>query len=242
VALVQLLEGYWQGLPVLGHVSALAVERHRRIRHTADVVAMADLDLGPSTTTSLHDVARMQRRQRQAGAIQNRASAILARYPRPHWKGQKDDQNAEYDDRLMPTLLGNALRDGEDNAGGRYGLNMQVVMPRMYPSLSPKLDAAISQNLDLIDTTAAMCIAFAIAALASLPLVGRWDPWSFTPLAAAGLSAVAYRGAIGIASTRATARDCIRSAPLRHARRPALRTADHDGARATAQPAAVEFS
>lgn len=202
VALVQVLEGYWQGLPVLGHVSALAIERHRRIRDTAKVVASADLDLAPSTISSLHDVARVQRRQRQGAAIQSRARAILARYPHPVWKNQ-NDQNAEYDDRLMPTLLGNALRDGEDNAGDRYGLNMQVVWPRLYPSLSPKLDAAISENLDLIDTTAALCIAFAVAALASLPLVGRWDPWSFIPLAAAGLSAVAYRGAIGAARAHA---------------------------------------
>ena len=55
-------------------------------------------------------------------------------------------------DRLMPTLLGNILRGGEDNAGNRYGLDVPIIYPRMYPLLSAKLDKAISAQFDMLDT------------------------------------------------------------------------------------------
>lgn len=198
-ALVQLLEGYWERWPVLNHVSALAIERHRRARHTAEIVVDAYREPGPSATSALHEVAQAQRLRRRATAIKMRAQVTVDRYPKPLWEKSQNGRIVGYDDRLLPTLLGNALRDGEDNAGQRYGLSIQVVAPRLYPSLSPKLDAAITQSLDLLDTTAAMCVSFAVAAVSSLPLIGRWDPWSFTPLAAVVLSVLAYRGAVRIA-------------------------------------------
>jgi len=198
VAVVQLLEGYWQPWPGLAYATQVAIERHRRIRHTAEVVNQGRLP-GPPSGAELSDVARAQRQHRTASIRRARARAIYHRYPRPRLERRPDGRLRSYDDRLMPTLLGNTLRDGEDNAGDRYGLRMQVVAPRLYPYLSPKLDAAISQNLDLIDTAAAMCIAFAVAALASLPLVARHDAWRATPLIALILAILAYRGAIQVA-------------------------------------------
>ena len=96
----------------------------------------------------------------------------------------------------MPTILGNALKDGEDNAGHRYGLEMPIVYPRIYPLLSPKLDSAISAQLDILDTTSAFCVVFGFIALLGLPLVIRLDWWSLIPLGAVLMSALAYRGAV----------------------------------------------
>ena len=104
----------------------------------------------------------------------------------------------------MPTILGNALRDSEDNAGGRYGLAMPIVYPRMYPLLSPKLDRAISAQLDMLDTTAAFCVAFGLVALLTLPLIARLDWWSLVPLVALLMSGVAYRGAVSTARGHGT--------------------------------------
>lgn len=104
----------------------------------------------------------------------------------------------------MPTILGNALRDGEDNAGRRYGLEMKTVYPRMYPLLSPKLDKAISAQLDMLDTTAAFCVVFGLIALLSLPLLVRVDWWSLVPLVALLMSALAYRGAVSTARGHGT--------------------------------------
>lgn len=187
VALVQALEGYWQRWPSLGLADDLAKERHRRLLHTASIVAGAD---GPDqpATSEFSEVADYARRRRRFQKIQGRANLVVNRYPLP-----QDD-----DDRLMPTLLGNVLRDGEDNAARRYGLQFSVY-PRMYPSLSAKLDAAISAQLDLLDTTSALCVVFALIALLALPLVAHLDWWSLAPLVAVVASAVAYRGAIATA-------------------------------------------
>ncbi|MGH3789199.1 MAG: hypothetical protein ACRDRU_11705 [Pseudonocardiaceae bacterium] len=186
VTLVRFLEGGWPHWPALNYAKELAIERHHRVRQTAYVVSKADLEPDWSTTKKLHDIAEIQRYEQWGKAIQMRAEVTLRRYPL-RWE------------RMMPTLLGNVLRDGEDNAGQRYGLIFAAVAPRMYPSISPKLSTAISENLDLIDTTAAMCIAFAVASVSSLPLVSRWDRWSVIPFVTATLCALSYRGAISIA-------------------------------------------
>ena len=40
---------------------------------------------------------------------------------------------------------------------------MPAVYPRMYPFLSPKLDKAISTQLDILDTMCALCVAFGLS-------------------------------------------------------------------------------
>jgi hypothetical protein len=191
--LVQFLEGYWQRWRALELADDLATERHRRLLNTAHVMRDARKPDGPASN-EFGDVADYEQRFRKVRSVQRRARIVIDRYPLP-----AEGTDGSVDDRLMPTLLGNALRDGEDNAGRRYGLDMTVVYPRMYPSLSPKLDKAISAQLDILDTVSALCIAFALIALVALPLVDRVDLWSLVPFAAVLMSALAYRGAIGTA-------------------------------------------
>jgi hypothetical protein len=192
-ALVQLLEGYWRRWAPLEFAADVATERHRRIKHTADMMVLSSWT-APSVSSDLGDVADYARRSRRLERIVARARTKANRYPRP-----SHGAHGFVDDRLMPTLLGNVLRDGEDNAGHRYGLNMQVVYPRMYPCLSAKLDSAISEQLDMLDTTSALSMAFGIATLLALPLIVRLDWWSFVPFVTVLLSASAYRGAIATA-------------------------------------------
>jgi hypothetical protein len=99
----------------------------------------------------------------------------------------------------MPTLLGNVLRDGEDTAGDRYGLRFETVAYRLWPTLSKKLTAENSRNLDLLDTSAAMRISLALVAVSSVPFISSGGYWFLVPVTAAILSAVAYRGAILVA-------------------------------------------
>jgi hypothetical protein len=191
VAIVQLLEGYWRRWRPLEFANDVATERHRRIRDTAEIMSGSRQPGQPSCVT-FDDAAYYARQRHAFHRMLLRASATVDRYPFTN----PDDSG---DDRLMPTLLGNILRDGEDNAGRRYGLDMPVVYPRMYPSLSPKLDKAISTQLDMLDTTAALCVAFGLSALFSLPLIARLDWWSLVPVAAMLMSLFAYRGAIATA-------------------------------------------
>ena len=189
VAIVQFLEGYGPDWRPLKFANDVATERHRRMRATADIISLAPEPDQPSATTLGGAVYYAQQRN-AFNRLVTRATVTMDRYPAG--------------DRLMPTLLGNILRDGEDNAGGRYGLDMNVVYPRMYPLLSPKLDKAISTQLDMLDTTAALCVAFALSALVSLPLIARLDWWSLVPVAAVLMSVFAYRGAIATAQVHST--------------------------------------
>lgn len=199
-ALVQLLEGYWDHVPGLPLLAEQAVERHRRILRTAMTTrGFAPMPRRP-TSRRLMEVARGQRTEAKLGKLKNRAERVIARYPLP---SEENEDSIYHGDRLLPTLLGNALRDAEDNAGRRYGLALPTIAPRLYPHISDKLAAPIRQNLDLIDTTAAICISFALAGLASLPLIARWDLWSLVPVVAFLLSLASYRGAVQSARTHA---------------------------------------
>ena len=112
-----------------------------------------------------------------------RAAATLARYPLdPH--------------QMMPTTLGNVLRRAEGIAGERYGLSTVHTYPRLYPYLSPRLDAEIGNQLDVLDTTATFVLLFAIEAAVTAPLVLRWDEWSGIPVVFVALALIAYAGAI----------------------------------------------
>ena len=188
-ALVQFLEGYWRRWSSLEFANDIATERHRRIRNTAEVIFFRASQPQEPSGKDLKEVADYAQRLRKFRRVKNHASLIMNRYPR----------DIDGYDRLMPTLLGNTLRDGEDYSGGRYGLEMPVVYPRMYPSLSPKLDSAISAQLDMINTTSALCIACGLIAVLSLPLIVRMNWWSLTPIVAALTSILSYRGAIATA-------------------------------------------
>jgi len=192
-ALVQFLEGYWPNWPGARQVADLAIERHRRILHTAQVIEDFTPGSGPAGQ-ALRDVAERQRRRRRIASSKARAATTQRHYPQ-HRPEQYDDD----DDRLMPTLLGNVLRDGEDTAGDRYGLRFETVAYRLWPTLSNKLDAENSRNLDLLDTSAAMCISLALAAASSVPFISNGGFWFLVPVTAAVLSTVAYRGAILVA-------------------------------------------
>jgi hypothetical protein len=193
-ALVQFLEGYWQRWPPLGLANDLATERHRRLLNTAHITIQSAQKPVRPAGSEFSEVADYARQLREIRRIHRRTSIKADWYPR-----SVEGSGGFIDDRLMPTLLGNVLRDGEDNAGRRYGLDMTIVYPRMYPSISTKLDKAISAQLDMLDTASALCIAFALITLIALPLVARVDWWSLTPLIAVLMSALAYRGAIATA-------------------------------------------
>ncbi|MDQ3154430.1 MAG: hypothetical protein M3R63_22815 [Actinomycetota bacterium] len=189
IALVQFLEGYWGHGRVGSAAGKLAVERHRR-RYTT---ARAESDAEPSSPqeTTFAQVAEFNRCQAAEARTKSRADALLKQLPIEP-------------EHLMPTMLGNVLRNGEDYAGERYGLDALTVYPRMYPSLSKPISDAMSRQLDVIAVTAAMCVSSIAAALATAPVVRRLDPWSLIPLGALLLGVLAYRGALRAAGTHAT--------------------------------------
>lgn len=189
IALVQLLEGYW-GQGVLGrNLGRLAVERHRRRYTTA--LALQDWEPASVASKPFAEMVTIAKYYAAGERLKGRADALLKQLP-------------VEPDHLMPTMLGNILRNGEDSAGDRYGLDALVAYPRMYPSLSKPLGDAMSRQLDVIAVTAGMCVCFVLSALATTPLVTRLDRWSAVPAVLLLLGLLAYRGALRAAAEHAT--------------------------------------
>jgi hypothetical protein len=96
---------------------------------------------------------------------------------------------------VLPTRLGNLLRRAETSAGERYGLTTVVTYGRLYPHLSDRLDRQMAMQLDLLDTMSAFTLVFSGQALATTPLVARFDGWSLLPAAFVVFALIAYRAA-----------------------------------------------
>ncbi|MFJ3774305.1 hypothetical protein ACIPX0_21665 [Streptomyces sp. NPDC090075] len=195
--LVQQLEGYWDSPSPLARLSGAAIERHRRRRD--DAVAQAQrIEWEPLTfsrrTSDLTSLVAHERRMRRQKQAEKRYRAIVESYPDDKRLAQHDGELPRTE--LMPTRLGNILRRSERMAGGRYGLDAMVVYPRIYPYVSERLAEAMARQLELLTLSASLSVCFGLLSTITLPLLGRLDIWSLTPLAAAGLCLLAYRGAL----------------------------------------------
>ena len=195
-ALVQLLEGYWVSpSPIAGLVPA-AVERHRRRRDDAKIMAEFPLALPPpGANPTLQELAQRDRMFSRVVRMKSRAEYTRDSYPTDDRLAANHLEAATRRTDLMPTLLGNVLRRGERVAGDRYGLDMMVVYPRLYPYISERLEGAVSRQFELITSTASLSISFGLLSVATTPLLARLDLWSAAPLLAGALCLLAYRGA-----------------------------------------------
>jgi hypothetical protein len=187
VALVQFLEGYWRSRALV-LLKEAATEQHRRRRENAEIVSKADIP-EPEGGSFEAVVAHAHQRWRRGRAV-DRATEVFSRYSRQ-------------EDAVMPTHIGNLLRAGEDAAGIRYGLQLNAITERLWPSLSPTLAGSITRNLDLIDTMCALCVALFAATVAALPVLWHPSGWAWIPLFTAITTAVAYRAALRAAAGHA---------------------------------------
>lgn len=178
VGLVRLLEGYWGDSRLAVRLTDMGVEVQRR--RLAATLAALEIGTAGVSGGSLELQARSERARRQAIAKAVSAARKRGRFP---------DEAL-----LLPTSLGNVLRAAETTAGERYGLGTVTLFPRLRQVLSPRLDSSLAQLLTQLDTSAALCISFAISAGFSAPLVTQG--WlALLPVGFLALSVLSYRGA-----------------------------------------------
>lgn len=210
-AVVQLLEGYGETPSPLALLRPAGVERHRRRR----LRALVEIDhadgsnfqwgQGPTRTPPagigvrpLAELAAMDRADTRRERIVARARRSRAGYP-VETREVGNPPGLDPQGELLPTSLGNALLRGERLSGDRYGLDMPTVGPRLYSFISPRLQSAVDQQMDLISAATSLCVSLAVATLAMLPLLARLDGWSLLPLGPACLAVLSYRGAVAAA-------------------------------------------
>ncbi|MEU5293738.1 hypothetical protein [Streptomyces umbrinus] len=215
-SVVQLLEGYWAVPSPLAPLRRAAVEKHRRRRYRARVVidhadgSNSEWDKKPTSSTSprigvrpLSELAALDRAAARKERSVARARHIRLGYP-VRVLTPEDEPGGKDQGELLPTLLGNALLRGERLSGDRYGLDMPTVAPRLYPFVSPRLQTAIRQQMDLISAAASLCVSLTLATVAMLPLLARLDVWSLLPAVPGCMAILAYRGAVAAALQHAT--------------------------------------
>ena len=88
----------------------------------------------------------------------NRAATALRRYPRSK-------------ENIRATMLGNVLAAGEENAGGRYGLDTAVVLPRFEPVLPEATAQRVTGHRDDLRFAVRLASALIIAAIVSVILL-----------------------------------------------------------------------
>jgi hypothetical protein len=173
--LVRLLEGYWGRSQVATTLAGWFEARQEGRRR--QLAAAAVPPQAPPRSTD-------HQREAPPNAVVQADEALRARFP---------------SGALLPTSLGNALRGMEERAGAPYGLDAVVVWPRIYPLLSDVTRATVDDRRDQLDAAARMSVTAGIVALVTLALLWGDGLWLLLPLAAALVSAAAYRAAVAAA-------------------------------------------
>jgi hypothetical protein len=170
--LIQLMEGYWQGLPFGPELAERCTDRFRKelswVR--AELQREGDEDDG-------------NRAARQANTD----------------AGYRQDWLPTEEEDLLPTALGNTLTTGEARAGERYGLKTGVALPRLAPLLSPGSLAELRDRRDQMDAAVRMCVAAGLATAIGVCLLLQHGPWLFLALMTYVLCWACYRAAVAAA-------------------------------------------
>jgi hypothetical protein len=172
VPLIQILEGYWWGLPCGPKLANRATERFRKEWDEARVTLQ-------KTAREPHWDWIAKNAGRNA---QFRADSLPRRR-----------------EELLPTALGNALRRGEGGAGERYRLDLPVVAPRLIPLLAPDVLGELNDLRNQLDAAARLCVAAGVATAASVGLLLWHGPWLFLALAMYVQTWACYRSSVAAA-------------------------------------------
>lgn len=172
IPLIQLLEGYWWGLPFGPQMASRAVRRFRN-----------EMERVNKPQTDMPDGEGLE------WANWNSASWVQFRQ---HWL-------PGYSEQLRPTELGNTLWAGETRAGERYGLDLNEALPRLIPLMSPGVLADLNDRRNQMDAAVRISVAAGVATVVSIGLLFRDGPWLFLALGTYLLCWASYRAAVAAA-------------------------------------------
>jgi hypothetical protein len=172
IPLIQLVEGYWRALPF----GLVAADRFTdRFRNELLWVR--------------NELQRVQGIQHQDWAARQAADEAE---DRQFWLPEREQD-------LLPTVLGNTLKTGEIRAGSRYGLELDLALPRLTPLMSPSNLAELSDRRNQLDAAVRLCLVAGLATVVSVGLLLRQGAWLFLALVTYLLCWACYRAAVAAA-------------------------------------------
>jgi hypothetical protein len=170
--LIQLVEGYWWGLPFGSVAADRFTERFR------------------------NELRRTRNELQRVQGIKNRDWATVQAADdaedRQFWLPERERD-------LLPTALGNTLKTGEIRAGSRYGLELDFALPRLTPLMSPSSLAELSDRRNQLDAAVRLCLAAGVATAVGVGLLLWHGPWLFLALVTYLLCWACYRAAVAAA-------------------------------------------
>jgi hypothetical protein len=172
VPLIQLLEGYWWGLPFGAKLANRATGRFRK-----------EWDEVQATT---HETQERSEYDWNAKNIHRNASV------RSRWLPRNEAD-------LLPTALGNTLVQGETRAGERYQLDLDAALLRLTPLMEPDVFGELSDLRNQLDAAVRFCAVAGIATVISVGLLLWHGAWLFMALAMYLLTWACYRSSVAAA-------------------------------------------
>ncbi len=170
--LIRLLEGYWGSGILGGPLSAWCIAIHKKRRAELKKAQTGEgLALSSNPSEAKMHMA---------------ASKLYRLYPR--------------EDRILPTTLGNVMRAAEDMPFERYGLNVAVVWPRLYPLLPKEMTSILADQRNQLDIAVRFYLVFLlIIPISAYFFWARWLWLSILIATSAAMAFASYRAAIAAA-------------------------------------------
>ncbi|HEX6342567.1 hypothetical protein [Umezawaea sp.] len=195
IRMVRVLEGYWDNWRLTARLAPVFVEFQRR-RMAKLQRATGEPASAPEPTSALDAAWRRQREDARSAARRRRHWQRMERYPGFLPSGTQRQVQIP----LLPTALGNVLREAETSAGERYGLDTVRSWPRLYP-LFPERFAQINDSArDALDAAVTLCVNFSVTAVVTAVALHDEPKAYWIPVLAVALCFFSYLGAVAAAA------------------------------------------
>ncbi|NUR95318.1 MAG: hypothetical protein HOV67_08680, partial [Kribbellaceae bacterium] len=210
-ATTQVLEGYWGPRPFAVRIATVLALRHRsRKKRLEDHVddlnqerwrildEMIERRLGSEKFKLLSEQELRARRVTMSARSQGAAlhGLTLARDATL----KVIDTMPPDADRILPTRLGNALRQAEDTIGRSYGIDLITVAPHLAMTAAPARAAYLDDSREQLDVSIRLAFYGLLSAVVTTVWLLGAGWWLLVALVPYAFAYVTYRGAVASAA------------------------------------------
>lgn len=220
LAMTRFLEGYWGSSPMAVKLLSMRITHYRKQRrslHTQErelsnilkrrlKIFLAEqyfLDLLDEEPNIVHpeNLSKEDRKEAELGMFGSDRAHELSGLKAALESIRQEKSRYPEIDRMMPTRLGNALRQAEDSVGRQYGLSAIRTAPYLA-LISPELDRSyLNDTRQQLDTSVRLCVVALLATIETVACLFTDGFWLLLALGPYLLAYLAYRGAIAAADT-----------------------------------------
>ncbi|WP_410620097.1 hypothetical protein [Amycolatopsis sp. cmx-8-4] len=218
LAMTRLLEGYWGSSPIAVRLLSMRIAHYRRrwrnlharerelstiLKKRLKVLLVEQYfnDLLDRRTNLVHpeNLEASQRKKDEEYMLASNRAHDLSGLQAALESIRYEKSRYPAIDRMMPTRLGNALRQAEDTIGKQYGLNAIRTAPHLTLVL-PELDRNyLNDTRQQLDTSVKLCVVALLITIETIVCLFTDGWWLLVALGPYFLTYTAYRSAVAAA-------------------------------------------